>query len=1362
VESFNFFLESGLDLAVEEIPYREFRFGPRGRRVRLSISRASIGQPIKRDSSTDVRLMPAECRERGITYSAPLLITLSRALFVEDSSGTPVLEDSSEYQLHGGEVPIMVSSQRCHLAGMDARAKACAHEEASEFGGYFICNGIERIVRMLQMTRRNYPMAIARSSYTKRGKTYSNKAVVVRSVRADQSAVTVTLHYLVNGGANLRFALRRQEFFIPIVLLLRCLRETTDREIFHAVCGGPQGASKDPHLADRVQLLLKDSSRRVAGSRREASLAFLGSRFRDELDLPETVSDAEAGMQLIHRFILVHLSHATDTDTACHDKFVLLTLMLRKLYKFVGGDVLEDSADSLANQELLLAGHLYGMFVKEKLVETLQALEASMKREVLAGRAICEDLPIRSAASSTLDAYDMAFFRKCADRLPSVGRKVYYLLATGTLVSSTGLDLMQASGFTVVADKINFMRFLTHFRSVHRGQFFTEMKTTAVRKLLPEAWGFLCPVHTPDGAPCGLLNHLAAPTRVTSHPADTRNVVPLLTRLGMTPLLSGVVVPWDYLPVFVDGKVVGACRPSTAASIAARMRILKGIAATSGLPMALDEGEGELRADATGIAADGGAEILGRRLKPHAVHALRSRRKLRDRVCRVMASAVLGYSDVEQLGPAVQPQMRGPGTLPPIPPHVSVLRDESFRSVHTLSQSLPMSLEVAFIPPPAKEYLARDGGVPLACTEADRAKTSASAKLSLQLGDDDQHDEEDVITGPFPGLFISGEASRLIRVVRLLPGVYGREHEAAVGLSSSHSEPAHSGGCLEIIGPLEQQYLDIACSPRDFADVGGMVPGTLHDPTTSPYTHMELTPMSMLSLAASLTPFSDLNQSPRNMYQCQMGKQTMGTPLHAYPHRSDTKLYRIQTPQAPIVQNSLQSEYGMDQYPAGTNAVVAVIAYTGVDMEDAMIVNKSSYERGFGHASVYKTISVDLVKDTRGDSSKLVLRNRRLTADEVVAKAGQPQEVVEHPLEVQGLDEDGLPPLGKLVREGDPLYAVYDTTTGKTKVVRHKDAEPAFVEAVRAMGADTSKAGTLLQKASIRLRFNRNPVVGDKFSSRHGQKGVMSILWPQQDMPFTESGMTPDVIINPHAFPSRMTIGMLVESMAGKAGALHGRFHDATPFRFSEQHRAVDYFGEQLRASGYQYYGSEPMYSGTNGEPLMADIFIGVVYYQRLRHMVSDKSQVRSTGPINNLTRQPIKGRKKHGGIRFGEMERDSLIAHGTSFLLHDRLMNSSDRHVAIVCKHCGSILSPTSTLARGPQGGSALAHKARKADGILADTETAPATLGQAKGYTCISCGTGSGCVPMPMPYVFRYLANELAAMNIRITLDVEAIKQR
>jgi DNA-directed RNA polymerase I subunit RPA2 len=290
-----------------------------------------------------------------------------------------------------------------------------------------------------------------------------------------------------------------------------------------------------------------------------------------------------------------------------------------------------------------------------------------------------------------------------------------------------------------------------------------------------------------------------------------------------------------------------------------------------------------------------------------------------------------------------------------------------------------------------------------------------------------------------------------------------------------------------------------------------------------------------------------------------MGKQTMGTPSTALKHRTDNKLYRLQTGQSPVVRPALHNTYAMDSFPNGTNAIVAVISYTGYDMEDAMILNKSAHERGFAYGTVYKSQIVDL-KDVRGASKSTSSPTLHFgLSHDIRQEEGDRQHFC-----CQFLDSDGLPFIGVRLSSGDPIAAYIDDTIGRTRFIRYKGDEIAYVDEVRLLGTRRSiyhltftnnfnlgnDAGdSELQKLHVTLRITRSPVIGDKFSSRHGQKGVCSQKWPAVDMPFSESGMQPDVIINPHAFPSRMTIGMLVESMAGKAGAMHGLAQDATPFK---------------------------------------------------------------------------------------------------------------------------------------------------------------------------------------------------------------------
>merc|ERR1719320_11756 len=485
----------------------------------------------------------------------------------------------------------------------------------------------------------------------------------------------------------------------------------------------------------------------------------------------------------------------------------------------------------------------------------------------------------------------------------------------------------------------------------------------------------------------------------------------------------------------------------------------------------------------------------------------------------------------------------------------------------------------------------------------------------------------------------------------------------------------------EWVCPIEQAYMNVAVREDE------ILPET---------THIEIDPRYLLDILAACTPFSDSNQSCRNMYQCQMLKQTMGTFCHNMPYRVDNKVYRLQTPQTPISHTDTYKKFDLDEYSTGTNTVVCVTAYTGYDMEDAMIVCRGAMQRGFKHGSVYKTEHISLIEDSR--------------RGEVVLKRFTNTDPVTGELKCKTLPPDGVPIIGMRMDHGTPMYAYINENTGRIRVVPYKHHEPCYIEEVRLVGSDSG----MLQKISVKLRYNRNPILGDKFASRAGQKGTLGMLIPQENMPFTEFGLVPDLIINPHAFPSRMTIGMMNESIVGKYASMKAEFMDASSFNWNEKKKLVSHYGAKLLEYGFNFYGSEPLYSGMTGVEMHGDIYIGLVYYQRLRHMISDKYQVRATGPIDQLTKQPIKGRKRGGGIRFGEMERDSLIAHGAPYMMQDRLMNCSDASSRLVCKNCGSILSVTIEAGAG----------------------------------SCLVCKEKGDIKLILLPFVFVYMTNELAAM--------------
>ena len=1156
VASFDYFVERGLSEVVERLQSVAFQAPGTtddAARIKIWFEDVRIGKPSREGDASvraqDPRVFPRECREASITYKSPMTATVCW------SKGG--LGDVYRREFRMCMFPVMVRSAACHLAGLNRSQLIGRGEEAHEMGGYFILNGNERIIRLLVQQRRHYIMGMKRGAYSSRGPTYTQFATAIRCVTPDEHSSTVRVHYLSDGSARVAFVYRRQEYFIPAGLIIRALAGVSDREVQSVISQGVPGHGAREFSSERVTIILEEAAALGIRTKTQA-LLYLGEHFRGQLEANPWETNVEVGERLLRDFIFVHLS-------ANQDKFNLLVLMLQKLYALVTGQCAPDNPDSLMHHEILLPGLLMQTFVREKLQESLKKARDAVIRE-------CEEKPQIS------DVDDPEWFSRIVTGTVSkmdIGRLTEYFLATGNLASKSGLGLSQTSGFTIVADKLNYMRYLSHFRSVHRGAYFAELRTTTVRKLLPESWGFLCPVHTPDGSPCGLLNHLAAACYVDiargsgdeDRASEAASVYKALASAGVL-ISAGRVrnapAPPQHLAVTLDGTVVGTMRTSEASAIVASLRAAK----------------------------------------------------------------------VSE------------------PPRV------------------PTTLEVAYIPPPTG-----GGG------------------------------------GAYPGLYLFTSPSRMMRPVKQLPG-----------------------GAIEHISSLEQVFMSIKCPD---GGAGGS--------DAVAFTHEETGPGAMLSAIASCTPWSDYNQSPRNMYQCQMGKQTMGLPMHSFCYRPDTKLYRLQTPQRPIAMTDAYDRYHIDEYPLGTNAVVAVLAYTGYDMEDAMIVNKGSMERGLAHATLYKTDTVSVATNSEEVFGRRDTEQRgshRRAAAAAAAEKVAPDATI---------DPDGAPRPGSIMEPGSALASVVHKATGRARLHKIKGADKAVVDRVAVMQAPGNR-GKKETKMSVTLRYNRNPIIGDKFSSRHGQKGVLSFLWPEEDLPYVErTGIRPDILINPHAFPSRMTIGMLVESMASKAGALEGNFVDASPFQAARDGDKfcppVEEHGEVLRRHGYNYCGSETMVSGFTGEQFEVDIYIGLVYYQRLRHMVSDKFQVRSLGPNNPLTQQPIKGRKAGGGIRFGEMERDSLLAHGAAYLLHDRLHACSDRHIASVCSHCGSLLAPAATLrvtgVGGPSG-----DMVGGLGGLPADGSTGK--------IVCRVCNTGSGVEKVALPFVFKYLASELAAMNIRIGLEV------
>ncbi|KAI6228988.1 DNA-directed RNA polymerase subunit beta [Aphelenchoides fujianensis] len=1077
VQSFNYFSDEGIQKAMRDVPAEKWRMSS-GDALEFFYTRLYLGKPSIQSvrgmvPSTDaLPIMPAECRQRGLTYRAPLHATIDVRM-----NGTFY----GSYQTAG--------------------------EELLERGGYFVCNGSEKVIRLLVGNKRNFPIALVRNASREKGKMFTEFSVMMRCIRDGVSAAIVNLHYLDNASMVITIQYRRELFYVPLMYILKALTTMSDAQIFEHMTRLRPG---DSFWSSCVKNMLLAAAEEGVKDK-NAALLLLGARFR--VALKEKVApwetDETAARYILHNCVCIHLS-------SDEEKFHCLSLMSQKLISLALGEILPESPDNPQFQEATVSGHIFGLMLRERLETTLgvikRKIEAAERRK---GGGFHFDGKIFQQHLNNAGATEIT-------------RAFEYFLATGNLATKNGLGLMQEQGFAVIAERINQLRFVSHFRAIHRGAFFMTTRTTDVRKLRPEAWGFICPVHTPDGAPCGLLNHVTASCDIVTHANSNEPLILLLQKLGVIThnqmTMTRPPVPAFY-PVVVDGIFVGYVPRSKAPLIERQLRSLK------------------------------------------------------------------------------------------VDPH---------------NKEVPFSTEVALIrySPSPKQFLTQ-----------------------------------------FPGLFVYTCLGRMIRPVKNL-----------------------AANRTEYIGIFEQVFLSVIIDP-DEAEPGVTL-------------HQELHPCALFSFAGNLIPFPDHNQSPRNVYQCQMGKQTMGIPVHAWKNRADNKMYNLGNPQTPLLRLEAHNMYRMDEYPLGTNACVAVISYTGYDMEDAMVINKSSFERGFAHGMVIKVERVDL--GNRGSFGRKEYTSHfcKNPDDESLTSIG----------------DDGLPIPGRLYRQGDPYYCAKDRATEQFKVGKYKSVEAAYCGVVRLVTVEDEAA----VHALIQWRIPRNPIIGDKFASRHGQKGINSFLWPVESLPFAESGMVPDIIFNPHGFPSRMTIGMMIESMAGKSAAMEGKFYDASPFVFNEENTAINHFGELLTKAGYNYFGKRNDVLGR----LTAAKW-------------STKCDRRA--PWTRSLLQPVKGRKKGGGVRFGEMERDTMIAHGASFCLQDRLLFSSDLDYAKACARCCSIVSVTKLKP-------AIVKPAQKFSEEVVD-RTQP---------HCLLCGGCSEVFDVQVPRVFRFLTSELSSMGIQLRTNVKNPKER
>lgn len=430
------------------------------------------------------------------------------------------------------------------------------------------------------------------------------------------------------------------------------------------------------------------------------------------------------------------------------------------------------------------------------------------------------------------------------------------------------------------------------------------------------------------------------------------------------------------------------------------------------------------------------------------------------------------------------------------------------------------------------------------------------------------------------------------------------------------------------------------------------------------YTHCEIDPSLMLGVLASNIPFSDHNQSPRNAYQSAMGKQAMGVYCTKFNNRMDTLSNILWYPGRQLVMTHNSRHMNIGKIPNGSVVIIAVCAAHGYNQEDSLIFNRSAIDRGLFRSSFFRTYHVEEKK------------NQATGEEEHFAKPDPNNTIRLRPCSYETLDDNGFPILNTPVNGGDAIVGKTVPVSTKKKQntntmekeyrdnsVYLRSNEDGIVDKVY-----TSRNGDGYRFCKVKVRSERKPCIGDKFSSLYGQKGTIGMIYESENMPYTKDGIVPDIIMNPHAFPSRMTFAQFLESLLG-IECLHSGMHgDGTPFTDI----TVENLGKRLEEHGLNPHGEMELYSGETGKKIQGSVFMGPVFYQRLKHMVEDKIHARATGPIVNLTRQPSEGRARDGGLRVGEMERDAMLSHGASQFIREKMMELSDNYTIHTNKNTG------------------------------------------------------------------------------------------
>ncbi|KAI1204442.1 DNA-dependent RNA polymerase II beta subunit [Annulohypoxylon truncatum] len=1203
IDSFNDFQETTIQELVEE--YSQISVDEHNppsadgraialRRYDLKLGHVTIARPIAMESdNTSGPLLPYECRDRNMTYAAPIYVKVDSKVTACIEQDIPLHEMDEEQQAEArstgkhptrlvwepeenvletpsadkgkagdqifiGKLPIMVKSKACHLNGEPDDELFLLNECPYDQGGYFIINGSEKVLIAQERSAANIVQVFKKAQPSPFSYTAEIRSALEKGSRLISSLM---LKLYTKGdasrggyGETIHTTLPFVRADLPIAIVFRALGVVSDEEILNHICYD----RNDSQMLEKLRPCIEEA---FCIQDREVALDYIGKRGRDSHNVARD-RRIRAAKDILQKEMLPHISQSEGCETR---KAFFLGYMVHKLLQCSLGRRDTDDRDHFGKKRLDLAGPLLAKLFRNIVRRLVQEITQHLKRCIDGNKRFQIELAAKPAI---------------------ITNGLKYSLATGNW-GDQKKAMSSTAGVSQVLNRYTFSSTLSHLRRTNT-PIGRDGKLAKPRQLHNTHWGLVCPAETPEGQACGLVKNLS-----------------LMCSISVGTSTDPIV---DYM-------------------ITRNMEVL-------------EEYEPMRYPNATKIFLNG--SWIGVHQDPKTL-----------------------VRDVQALRRANQ-----------IPAEVSLVRDIRDREFKIFSDAGRVMRPLFRV---QQEDIAEQG--------IEKGTLALTKQMIKRL-------EADVDLDP--------------------------ESEAYYGWQGLVNE-----GVIEFLDAEEEETAMICMTPEDLdtyrmtklgyevsQDNGDEVNKRLKtkiNPSTHMYTHCEIHPSMLLGICASIIPFPDHNQSPRNTYQSAMGKQAMGFFLTNYNRRMDTMANILYYPQKPLGTTRSMEFLKFRELPAGQNAIVAIACYSGYNQEDSVIMNQSSIDRGLfrslffrSYSDCEKRVGINTVETFEKPFRSDTLRLKQGTYDK---------------LDDDGIIAPGVRVLGEdiIIGKTSPINPDNEELGQRTKVHVKRDAstplrstETGIIDQVI---LTTNQDG--LRYVKVRVRTTKIPQIGDKFASRHGQKGTIGVTYKQEDMPFSREGIVPDLIINPHAIPSRMTIAHLIECLLSKVSTLKGMEGDATPFTDV----TVDSVSNLLREHGYQSRGFEIMYHGHTGRKLRAQVFFGPTYYQRLRHMVDDKIHARARGPVQIMTRQPVEGRARDGGLRFGEMERDCMIAHGAASFLKERLFEVSDAFRVHICEVCG-LMTPVAILSKGS--------------------------------FECRPCRNKTKIAQIYIPYAAKLLFQELMAMNI------------